>query len=163
MNEKILIELIIERAMAAFGAANQSQLAKIFNILPEDFSNRKRRGSLLKLIEKEAFRHGLSYDWIKTGEGTPSKIAEPDSIYSPGTATETAPTRDVTDLQNHELGELIKQTTEVLLSRTKYGYALKENIEAFHQAVNEAKKPNDPSEAARNGSDPPPPKKKAVG
>lgn len=163
MDKKINIDLMVERALSVFGCQNQKQLSELFNISPEDFSARKRRGTLTKLIEKEACRHGIDFEWIKTGEGTPSKIAEPDSIYSPGTATETAPTRDVTDLQNHELGELIKQTTEVLLSRTKYGYALKENIEAFHQAVNEAKKPNDPSEAARNGSDPPPPKKKAVG
>ena len=50
MNEKILIQLIIERAINAFGCNNQKQLAELFGILPEDFSNRKRRGTLLKGI-----------------------------------------------------------------------------------------------------------------
>lgn len=154
---------MVERALSVFGCQNQKQLSELFNISPEDFSARKRRGTLTKLIEKEACRHGIDFEWIKTGEGTPSKISEQAAAYSPGTATETAPTRAVTDLQHHELGELIKQTTEVLLSGTKYGSALRENIEAFHQAVNETKKPNDPAGTARNGSDQQPPQKKAVG
>jgi hypothetical protein len=163
MTDNVKDELIIERALIAFECKNQGQLADLFNISSQDLSNRKRKGTLKKLFKKEACRRGLNYEWIETGEGTPSKISEQAAAYSPGTATETAPTRAVTDLQHHELGELIKQTTEVLLSGTKYGSALKENIEAFHQAVNETKKPNDPAGTARNGSDQPPPQKKAVG
>jgi hypothetical protein len=161
--KKIFKDEKLKRAMIAFDCKFVKDFANLFDVTSQNLNGYIDRNTFIDLIKAEVYKRGLDLHWIETGEGTPSKIAEPDSIYSPGTATETAPTRDVTDLQNHELGELIKQTTEVLLSRTKYGYALKENIEAFHQAVNEAKKPNDPSEAARNGSDPPPPKKKAVG
>jgi len=62
-----------------------------------------------------------------------------------------------TDLSPSELGDLMKLTSEVLLSNTKYGKALKENIEAFHMAVNNhkpdpeivnSKKTNDPQSMA---------------
>jgi hypothetical protein len=139
--DNVNIDLIIERTMRAFGVNNQEQLSDIFNISPQDFSGRKRRGSILKLIEKEAFRRGISYDWIKTGVGSmiieqagSTAVAEPQAPY-----TGTAPPG---------IGSLIDQTIEVLKSDTKYARALKENIEAFHQAVSERKKITDPPDAA---------------
>lgn len=69
MNENINIDLILERAMKAFDCNTQKQLADLFGISAENFSAKKKRGTLIKLIEKEAFRRNKSYDWIKTGQG----------------------------------------------------------------------------------------------
>lgn len=159
--KKIFKDEKLKRAMIAFDCKFVKDFANIFDVSPQNLNGYIDRNTFIDLIKAEVYKRGLDLHWIETGEGTPSKISEQAAAYSPGTATETAPTRAVTDLQHHELGELIKQTTEVLLSGTKYGSALRENIEAFHQAVNETKKPNDPSGTARSGSDHPP-KKKAV-
>lgn len=91
MIENINIDLILERTLIAFECKNQEQLADIFRISPSDLSARKNRGTLTKLIEKEAYRRNLSYDWIKTGQGsmtvghsngTPTGINESQAPYN---------------------------------------------------------------------------------
>jgi hypothetical protein len=125
MDKKINIDLIIERSMTAFNCTTQRQLADIFKISPEDFSSRKRRGTLTKLIEKESFRRDISYDWLKTGEGSMKSsdgVAEPQTPYN---ANSTAP----------RISELLSKTAAVLESPTIFSHALRSNIEAFHTAV----------------------------
>jgi hypothetical protein len=115
------IDLIIERAIIAFDVKNQEQLADILHILPSDLSARKRRGTLTKLIEKEADRHNKNYNWIKTGEGKMLKsqatpVFEPQSEY----------------IKKYEL---LKKTEKILETDTVYRTALSSNIEAFHTAI----------------------------
>lgn len=129
MNKNIEIDIIIERALVAFGCKKQEQLADMLNISASDFSARKRRGTLTKLIEKKAYKNNISYDWIKTGQGemmagsgTGTPISEPQTAYHghPPSSYEHP---------------LIKKTRTVLESDSVYRRALDSNIEAFHEAV----------------------------
>jgi hypothetical protein len=134
MNDKINIELIIERAMIAFGCESQKQLADLFMISAEDFSNRKRRGTLTKLIEKEAYRNHKSYEWIKTGHGS-MKIDKSDAKYlgadeSPSNSLPAEPNTQYPDPDH-----LIRKTAKILRSNTSFCKALDSNIEAFHEAI----------------------------
>lgn len=138
MNEKIFLELIIERAMVAFNARKKEQLADILGISPSDFSGRKRRGTLIKLIEKEAFKRNISYDWIKTGDGsmtTGAGIGEQQPSYHPNNAmAQLAP--DITPIPSSlpitRTQDLLSKTAAIIESRTLFADALKSNIEAFH-------------------------------
>lgn len=135
------MDSIIERAKEAFGARNQEHLAEIFGILPSDFSKRKKSGTLTKLIEKEAYRRHISYDWIRTGHGSKSVghgtgpfIGEQDPSYQVNMA-QTAP--DITPIHPSSLPvtrtqDLLSKTAAIIESRTLFADALKSNIEAFH-------------------------------
>lgn len=133
MDENINIALVIERTLLAFNCTSQKQLADIFNISPEDLSARKRRGTLLKLIEKEAFRRKISYDWIITGEGsktfghgTGTRISEPISEYN----------------HSGSISDSLAKTAAILESKSIFSHALSSNIEAFHYALIIEKKLN---------------------
>lgn len=136
MNEKIILELIIERAMVAFKVRKKEHLADLLGISASDFSGRKRRGTLIKLIEKEAFKRNISYDWIKTGEGSMtagSGIGEQQAPYSQNMA-QHAP--DITPLPSSlpvtRTQDLLSKTAAIIESRSLFSDALKSNIEAFH-------------------------------
>lgn len=130
MEKNINIELIIERTQTAFNCTNQKQLAELFNISPDDFSSRKRRGTLTKLIEKEAFRRHISYDWIITGQGAMM------SGHRNGTTIgEINAPYNATPLPIRISDPLIQKTAAILESQTTYSTALKSNIVAFHHAM----------------------------
>lgn len=126
------MELIIERAMEAFGVNNQAKLADLFNVSASDFSKRKKTGTLIKLIEKEAFRRNKSYDWIKTGQG---------AMNTGGINEQPAP-YGVVALSNNTPAQskpLLELTADVLSTDSVYRSALESNVKAFHDAV-EARK-----------------------
>jgi len=116
---------MIGRAIIAFGCDTLSQLADLFNISPQDLSNRKRKGTHIRLIEKEAYKRNINYHWIKTGQGnmrSDNNVAEP---YTPYNAKSSAP----------KISELLSKTAAVLESPTIFSSALKSNIDAFHHAL----------------------------
>jgi hypothetical protein len=130
MDENINIQLIIDRAKIAFGKNTQEQLADLFDISPDDFSKRKKRGTLIKLIEKEAYRQHISYDWIKTGEGEmiarqdkKSVINEQETFYSASSSA----------ISNSD--SLLDKTAQVLGTDSVFRKALDSNIHAFHEAI----------------------------
>jgi len=61
---------MIGRAVIAFECTSLAQLAKIFDLFPQDLSNRIRRETFLELIENEAKKRNINLDWIKTGSGS---------------------------------------------------------------------------------------------
>lgn len=148
MNEKVNIELIIERAMTAFNCKTQKQLADLFNTSPENLSNKKRRGTLTKLIEKEADRNKINYDWIKTGQGemmTGANVAscKMDSIVREALTPYTSPTKFSPSDPHPDIQEAIKYTItafKILTSGTGYASALRENIIWFDEAVDDKKR-----------------------
>lgn len=131
MNEKVNIELIIERAMIAFKCGNQKQLADLFKVSPEDLSNRKRRGTLTKLIEKEAYRNKISYDWIKTGQGN-MKNGRYETAVSPANPVSDT---DTAYQSKNNTADLVHKTRAVLGSNTAYSTALKDIIVAYYEAT----------------------------
>jgi septal ring factor EnvC (AmiA/AmiB activator) len=135
MVNNIEINLIIDRAKIAFGAGTQEQLAVIFNISASDFSKRKRSGTLIKLIEKEAYLKNISYDWIKTGRGSMKSEAYSAAEYP---CPDQSPTRSPMVELNHQYSDpdqLIRKTAKILRSNTSFCKALDSNIEAFHEAI----------------------------
>ncbi len=60
---------VIARAMEAFGCKTKKALADLFEISPQDFANRERRGSLVPLILKPAVNRCVNINWLLTGLG----------------------------------------------------------------------------------------------
>ena len=110
---------------------NQKQLAELLNISPEDLSNRKRRGTLTKLIEIEAYKRNINFDWIKTGEG--------DVIETGTHESQTGHVAESVESYNAKpqpkISDLLHKTAMILESPTVFSTALKSNIEAFHYAM----------------------------
>ncbi len=65
------IVFITQRAMVAFGCKKKKDLSKLFGILPQDMTARIKRGTIVKLIETEAYKQNVNFNYILTGEGTP--------------------------------------------------------------------------------------------
>jgi hypothetical protein len=145
------IHEIVNRLMYSLGYKTKKSLAEALKISPSDLNNRINSGTIKQLLIDLAIHKNVNIDWLLTGKENQSKVSENTVPYSRGPG------------QTHQcdIGQLIIQTTEVLQSNTKYGKALKENIEAFHQAVNEQKKQDDPPDAAGSGSSIAAPKKAA--
>ena len=141
MNELFLDS--IKRIKDIKNLHTDTEVAEVLGITKNNLYAFKNRKSLpIKHIHTFCSREGIRFEYIVDGklpiyESETRMVSEPQEPYH--ATTESTP---------EDLGKLIKQTTDVLLSNTKYGKALKENIEAFHEAVNERKKISDPSGAA---------------
>jgi hypothetical protein len=141
MNELFLDS--IKRIKDIKNLHTDTEVAEVLGITKNNLYAFKNRKSLpIKHIHTFCSREGIRFEYIVDGklpiyESETRMVSEPQTPYH--ATTESTP---------EDLGKLIKQTTDVLLSNTKYGKALKENIEAFHEAVNERKKISDPSGAA---------------
>lgn len=59
--------LIVGRSIDVFGLKNQKQLADLFEISPQDLNNRIQRGTVVKLIEKEAYKRSSNLRYILSG------------------------------------------------------------------------------------------------
>src|SRR5574343_323660 len=109
----------------------------------QGYEKKKDLGVVRQLLINLAIQKGVNLDWLLTGDKSLKTNTGPQEGYIHDNAS--------------NIGELIKQTTNVLMSNTKYGRALKESIEAFHLAITERpepslKKPDDPPNAASSGS-----------
>lgn len=106
---------LIGRTIIAFKCKTMVELANIFDLFPQDLSNRLRRNSFIDLIEDEAKKRNINLDWIKTGQG------EMTSIYSN------------TSSQSPE--DLLRKAAKVLRTDSSFCRALDSNIESFHEAI----------------------------
>jgi len=77
---KTEINLIVSRVVASFGFKKERELADFFEESPQSFSNKKNTGTIINLIEKEAYKQNLNVHYLLTGENTPT-IAEPIAPY----------------------------------------------------------------------------------
>ncbi|MCP4113252.1 MAG: bacteriophage CI repressor [Desulfobacteraceae bacterium] len=65
----IEVNKIINRILEALSLKTEKELAIILGISPQDFSQRKKKGTLLKLIINSEINKNINYDWLLTGEG----------------------------------------------------------------------------------------------
>lgn len=62
------LDLIIERIEKLKGITGDKHVAAILGISPQDFSNRKKRGSLLPVIFEWAINETVNLDWLIKGD-----------------------------------------------------------------------------------------------
>lgn len=131
MNNYLEREAIIERAMLAFNCKTEKQLADLFDISAQDLSNRKRTGTYIKLIEKEAYKQSKNINWIKTGQGN-MKNGE----YEMAGSLDNPVSDPYAAYQSKKnTFDLIHKTRAVLGSNTIYSNALKDIIVAYYEAT----------------------------
>ena len=96
------------------------EIAELLNLSEQDFSNRKKRGTLIEPIVKWGVNENVNLNWLLTGKGEPyvTKSAEV-----------------VAYLDDPETAELMEMTKQIIQSNTIYGTSLKANILSFHQAM----------------------------
>lgn len=142
-SELKIVNAQIKRAFAAFNCNKQKELAEILGIGESDFTGRKGRGTLLKLIENESYRRNINFNWIETGEG-------PMSLSTSHSPPDTSPNSNILPISaiKEQLGHIdsddaelyAKMAYDVLMSETGYARALKINIIWFHNAMKDARK-----------------------
>lgn len=144
-------DLVLARLKAVFGVETDTDLAKKLDLKQGSISTAKQKKSVPPTwITAVALKHGISADWLLTGEG---KMRRGVSVEIPtgqgktlaGVAAATtimAERRDASDAslldpakQNPNIADLVAKTIEVLQSKTVFQTALESNIEAFHHAI----------------------------
>jgi len=103
-------QLIVDNAMKSTGCNSEAELARMMGMLPQNFNQKKKRGTIAKAINRFL---------EKTGQPAASTPAPIPSVSCPADADPN----------------VIGKAGIVLGSGTIYGQALKQNIEAFYQAV----------------------------
>jgi hypothetical protein len=63
------IEAVLERIKQAKSLRSEKEIASLLGLSPQDFSNRKRRGTLRPLLLDWAAREGVSVNWLICEEG----------------------------------------------------------------------------------------------
>ncbi|MBM9615269.1 helix-turn-helix domain-containing protein [Desulfobulbus rhabdoformis] len=64
----INLDNVVQRLLKIKGLSQGKEAANILGISPADFSNRKKRGSLLPLLVEWAEREGINLQWFITGD-----------------------------------------------------------------------------------------------
>lgn len=62
------IEQTIERIKRKHGFTSDKKIAELFGLTPNDFSNRKRRGSLLPQIVEYGMNENVDLNWLLAGK-----------------------------------------------------------------------------------------------
>lgn len=77
------IEDVISRAKMFTNSKTNKELSERLGISQSDFSNRKKRNSLLPLLIEMAFHEKVNSDWLLTGEGDirPDEVKEKNGSY----------------------------------------------------------------------------------
>lgn len=60
---------IVERLKQSASMSSDKQLAGLLGLSPQDFSKRKKRGTILPLLIEYAINHKVDLNWLLTGEG----------------------------------------------------------------------------------------------
>jgi len=60
--------LVVDKIMKLKGLRSEKDVAKTLGISPQDFSNRKKRGTLLPVVVEWAINERVNLDWLLTGE-----------------------------------------------------------------------------------------------
>jgi Sec-independent protein translocase protein TatA len=129
---------IISRFKKALGYSSDKQLAELFGISQQDFSNKKRRGTLQSLIIKHALNTNVNMNWLLTGEGNMYAIELAAKVEA---KSHTGDVRlDIEDASEEaEAGrkviEALVMAKRVLESRTTYADALYLNVVHFDRAI----------------------------
>ncbi len=115
------VQEIVDRALIEFDLKNERGLADILEISEQNKTKRKNSGSIVGLIERQAYRKGKDVSFILHGirqsPSAPQNDLDPDQHTSP------------------DVPKLLAQTTKVLLSKSEFSKALETNIVAFAHAI----------------------------
>jgi len=122
---------VTDRMNEVCGFKTDKELAQLLGLKAQNFSNRKRKGTLTpEIIKKCSELHSdVNLDWLITGEGPKykEKIKEPGRDY--GLHGDWTPQADPQDWN------MLGKTHKILTSNTVYKTALTANINAFYHAI----------------------------
>jgi len=127
---------IINRIKHLTGKTLKKEVAGLFHLSAADFSNRKRRDTLLPLIIEWAIHESVNIDWLLTGEGPMQKE---EKQQAPMAMEEPASYAAI----DQKTADFLRMTREVIESKTIYADALESNVVAFHRAVVRESLPTD--------------------
>lgn len=122
------IDGIIKRFKVINKLKRHKELAKLFDISPQDFSQRKNRGTILDLIIDHPSTKQINLHWLLTGEG-PMRMEGMPQI--PVVKEEPPPYSSL----DPKTDEILQLTREIMQSGTSYAEALSTNVIHFHRAV----------------------------
>ncbi len=135
------LNLIIERIEIFKGVAGDKFVAEIVGLSPQDFSNRKKRGTLLPVIFEWASSETLDLNWLIKGEiAQPEVAADPAPIY----INDMAPEQKKAASLKAKLGRILEEGNERAIK------AIEAQLEAFDPGF---KKQNGTHEDDGNGQD----------
>jgi len=118
----INLNSVVGRILEKKGLTQNREVAEILGISPADFSNRKKRGTLLPLLIDWAIHEKVNLHWFITGE----RIFD-----SKSTALDPDP----------EVAELLEGARKVLTSGNPVAFdALERNIRYFSHAIDVEKR-----------------------
>lgn len=121
-------DLVIKRIEDLKGVRGDKHVAAILGLSPQDFSNRKKRGSLLPAIFEWAINESVNLDWLIKGqecdpEAKPA-IGDQSVVYAMfGTDTEM---QEIVDLLQKRVPELKGNVLKILKAKAGLKDALNE-------------------------------------
>ena len=120
------IETILSRIQKSYGLKKDKEVANLIGLGPNDFSNRKKRGSLLKAIVEWAAHENVSLDWL---------------VYGRGDASLTEDERE---------SILLNKAKTILTSGSRYADNLSDHIEDYFRLLELDTKEGLPPEGTNN-------------
>lgn len=120
---------LVGRTIIAFECNSLRQLSKIFNIFPQDISNRIRRKTFLPLIEEEASKRNININWIITGRG---EMMLKDGVSEQMVASGN--NIDFDDLTPDTL-QIVNKVINILELKNMYSKILKDAISGIYLAA----------------------------
>lgn len=133
---------IIERLMKACNYKTKTALAEKHGMTLANFVNKQNAGSLWELIVNECIEHDVSVNWVKTGQGDPfiktinaaipAKIKE---VFAPYFKSVNSQLQIESFNEKSEAFRYAIKAYEILISKTGYADALRENIAWFRRAI----------------------------
>jgi len=167
-------ELVLARLKAVFDVETDTDLAKKLDLKQGSISTAKQKKSVPPTwITAVALKHGISADWLLTGEGEmrrglkfkpaalPNQDMDPTvgsgGFFDQAASRLAAQSRNagsanngsdfgLGDVENFDMGEVLAQTIDILNSKTVFTTAIVSNIKAFHKAITTEKKIEDMQE-----------------
>lgn len=102
---------IIEKIKVLKGLSNNEEVAKILGISPQNFSNRKKRDTLLPLILEWAIHENVNLEWLfREEKGT--LVADPSEGYSPKSRVVKLIDKMLADMPEKDQRDVLKYAEE---------------------------------------------------
>jgi hypothetical protein len=115
LHDFLNIEDVIKRFMEFANLKSKGDVAQLFGIEPNSFSNKKKTAGLYQYFIKHGIKLNVNLNWLFTGEGE-RIIARPDE-------------------ESEKTDELISAARRVLQSNTHYAESLASNIVSFDRGL----------------------------
>lgn len=122
VNYKVNIDEVIDRLKTYLKIDKDNKLANKLGISPQDFINRRKKGTLLSYIFQFAVNHKINLQWLIYGSTQDKEIESLRDIQMPAS-------------EELDIYVLLKKAGEVLESPGIYRTALASNINAFHHSI----------------------------